>query len=190
MKSITVLGTIFSFDRQRSWLLSLCATIWITGCAATQKPPCSYDFREQGFVGATKSVLTNEYERCTEHLRTQLMELEVQVAGAKRDATRLDALATQSDTRRQNALQRLADSNRASRAALDDLNSLRAQSKTDRQYLDNLIKRQEALEEKKKQASAKALAGRGDDASLKAEVSALESQQKALRAAIDAELSS
>jgi chromosome segregation ATPase len=171
-------------------LASAAGAIYLAALAACATPsePCSYNFRDQQFLGTAQSVLTNEYQRCTEHLLEQLADLEVQVESARRSTDQLEKLAQDVGAEAQLALNRLAEANRESRAALDALNRLRADSKKDRARLNEFIKQQAELERRKKTATDAALDGEVER--LNAEIEALQRQQKALRDAIDAELAS
>ena len=170
-----------------SKLTVLVAGLGLAGCA-TQGPPCSYDFRKQQLIGAATSVLTDEYQRCTDHLLEKLADLQVAVAQAERDADRLDTLAKSSAAEERESMERLAEVNRESKAALDDLNKLRAKSKDDRKRLSELVKQQTELENRKKIVTASALDTGASD--LKAEIDALQRQQRSLREAINLELTS
>ncbi|WP_282605710.1 hypothetical protein [Pelagibius sp. Alg239-R121] len=176
-----------SLRSMTKWLSVLLLGLGVSGCA-TQGPPCSYDFRKQELIGAATSVLTDEYQRCTDHLLEKLADLQVAVAKAERDADRLDNLAKSSADEEREAMERLAEVNRDSRGALDDLNRLRAQNKQDRSRLSELVAQQEKLEEQKTVVTASALDGNA--ANLNAEIAALQRQQRSLREAINSELSS
>lgn len=163
-------------------------TALFAACASTSGPPCSYDFRDQNILDVAGSVATSEYQRCTEHLLNQLAELEVEVDAARRNADRLDRLAAESSAEERQAAERLARANRESEASLAELRTIRADTAAEQQRYDELIAQQRALEDRKRQASQAALDG--DAAELQAEIDALERQQRALRAAIDAEAAS
>lgn len=163
----------------------LAATIALAGCATS--PPCSYG-DDANFFSATANVATAEYRRCTEHLRNELLELEVEVEAAQRRADRLERRAGEQSREEREALNRLAKANRESEAALGDLNRMRQETAEEQARLNELAKRQAELEEEKRRLSEQALGG--DAARLNAEIAALERQQDALRRAIQTELQS
>lgn len=168
-------------------LASVGALLALAGCAQSG-PPCDYNFREQGFGSTLASVATNEYQRCTDHLSAQLTELQVQVAAAKRNAAKLEKAAAQSDARQRAAMQDLARLNRASDEQVAKLNQLRADVSKDRKRVAELIAEKQELEERKRAASTKAIAG--VDAALAEEIAALELEQQVLDQQINLEIAS
>lgn len=177
-----------SLRAQRLLALFGLVLLGMLGACATPSEPCSYNFRDQRFVGAATSVLTNEYQRCTEHLLDKLADLEVQVQAAKRETERLETLAEQSGADRRRALTRLAQTNQSSQKALNDLNTLRRDLNQDQGRLNELVNQQADLEQRKKRTTTQALDGEAEQ--LQTEIAALEAQQRALQAQIDQELES
>ncbi len=158
------------------------------GYGGSSEPPCSYSFREQGFLSAAANTISGEYTRCTNHLRAQLADLQTANVKAKRNAEEMEALARSTSQDQRRAANNLAQLNRDSERAVNSLNELRNKKDVDLARLNDLVQQQQALELKKQEASAAAI--NGDVAGLEAEIAALQRQQDTLQAAIDTALAS
>ncbi|WP_421877131.1 hypothetical protein [Pacificispira sp.] len=187
-QELVVEGSGLVRPRIATVLLAFGCLVALSACQTTKTgDPCDYRGETQGFLGATGSVLTDQYEACTAKLIAQLEELQLANIQAKRRAERLEALAAESEGDVADAAARLARVNRDSQTALDRLNEMRARRNADQAKLDDLLAQQRALEDKKRALSEAALSTDGTAESLQAEIAALEQEQAALLEIIEAE---
>lgn len=166
----------------------LCAGAALLSACAAPSEPCSYNFRDQQFVSIAVAAATNEYQRCSDHLRSQLLDLQVQVEQTKRDADRLEKLAASSSADLRKSQLRLASVNRKTANMVQQLDVLRAQRKKDRSNLNTLVGQQKQIQNDVKQLNRKAIST--SDPNLAAEIRAMELKQAALQRALEVERNS
>lgn len=153
------------------------ATVLLAACA-NQGPPCDYDFRDQQFLSIATSAASGEYQRCTDHLRAQLVELRVEVERSKREAERLEKLARASSSDVGRAQRDLAKLNRELDGMVAALEKARASKDTDQRKLNELVKQQRTLQRDIDTTNKSAKAG--DNAKLAQRVSSLRKRRDRL----------
>ena len=163
--------------RHRISVLLIGLPILLAACA-NQRPPCDYNFRDQQFVSIATSAASGEYQRCTEHLRSELIDLRVEVERSKREAERLERLSENSSSDVGRAQRDLAELNRELDDMVSTLEQARASKDTDQQKLNEVIKQQRALQSEIDATNKSAKSG--DNAQLAQRVAALRKRRERL----------